>query len=104
MYLARSSPTVLTWFMDASWSDLQHHHSGMQLPSGASTPSGPPQLVRSMVATIRGSEQPDLDWDIKLVRSCPNQACVRQILLGQRERKPRDAVPLPGHGHQRGGE
>src|SRR3954470_3581350 len=28
--------------MDASWSDLQHHHSGRLLPSGASTPSGPP--------------------------------------------------------------
>src|SRR5215212_2422812 len=41
MYLARSSPTVLTWFMDASSSDLQHHHSGTLMPSGASTPSGP---------------------------------------------------------------
>ena len=28
---------MLTWFMDASWSDLQHHHSGTLRPSGAST-------------------------------------------------------------------
>ena len=37
MCLARSSPTVLTWFTDASASDLQHHHSGTLRPSGAST-------------------------------------------------------------------
>src|ERR671920_741560 len=41
MYLARSSPTVLTWFTDASWSGFQHPHSGTPRPSGASTPSGP---------------------------------------------------------------
>src|SRR5215218_3999139 len=34
MYLARSRPTVLTWFMDASWSDLQHPHSGTLRPPG----------------------------------------------------------------------
>src|SRR5215218_2988547 len=37
MCLARSSPTVLTWFTDASWSGLQHPHSGTPRPSGAST-------------------------------------------------------------------
>src|SRR5215217_7290834 len=41
MYLARSSPTVLTWFMDASSSDLQRPHSGTPRPPGASTPSRP---------------------------------------------------------------
>src|SRR3954466_7389895 len=41
MYLARSSPTVLTWFMDASLSDLQHPHSGTPRPPGASKPSDP---------------------------------------------------------------
>src|SRR3954454_19252089 len=45
MYLARSSPTVLTWFMDASLSDLQHPHSGTPRPPGASTPSRPRTLV-----------------------------------------------------------
>src|SRR4051812_42208956 len=39
MYLARSSPTVLTWFMDASLSGLQRPHSGTPRPPGASTPS-----------------------------------------------------------------
>src|SRR5215204_5065164 len=39
MYLARSSPTVLTWFMDASSSGLQRPHSGTPRPPGASTPS-----------------------------------------------------------------
>jgi hypothetical protein len=39
--LARSSPTLLTWFTDASSRDLQHHHSGTPRPSRASTPSGP---------------------------------------------------------------
>src|SRR5215213_7718022 len=41
MYLARSSPTVLTWFMDASLSGLQRPHSGTPRPPGASTPSQP---------------------------------------------------------------
>src|SRR3954467_4650586 len=41
MYLARSSPTVLTWFMDASLSGLQRPHSGTPRPPGASTPSRP---------------------------------------------------------------
>src|SRR4051794_31889414 len=41
MYLARSSPTVLTWFMDASSSGLQRPHSGTPRPPGASTPSQP---------------------------------------------------------------
>src|SRR3954464_1141336 len=41
MYLARSSPTVLTWFMDASSSGLQRPHSGTPRPPGASTPSDP---------------------------------------------------------------
>src|SRR3954463_11904628 len=41
MYLARSSPTVLTWFMDASVRGLQRPHSGTPRPPGASTPSGP---------------------------------------------------------------
>src|SRR3954453_21534850 len=41
MYLARSSPTVLTWFMDASARGLQRPHSGTPRPPGASTPSGP---------------------------------------------------------------
>src|SRR3954453_7440591 len=41
MYLARSSPTVLTWFMDASSSGLQRPHSGTPRPPGASTPSRP---------------------------------------------------------------
>src|SRR3954463_6937620 len=45
MYLARSSPTVLTWFMDASLSDLQHPHSGTPRPPGAFTPSRPVTLV-----------------------------------------------------------
>src|SRR5215208_6349646 len=45
MCLARSSPTVLTWFTDASWSGLQHPHSGTPRPSGASTPSGPDLIV-----------------------------------------------------------
>src|SRR4051812_40229036 len=39
MYLARSSPTVLTGFMDASSSGLQRPHSGTPRPPGASTPS-----------------------------------------------------------------
>src|SRR3954465_9101224 len=39
MYLARSRPTVLTWFMDASLSGLQRPHSGTPRPPGASTPS-----------------------------------------------------------------
>src|SRR3954447_20403172 len=34
MCLARSRPTVLTWFMDASWSGLSHHHFGTLTPSG----------------------------------------------------------------------
>src|SRR3954470_13307395 len=34
MYLARSRPTVLTWFMDASWSGVQHLHSGTPRPLG----------------------------------------------------------------------
>src|SRR3954454_15662623 len=34
MYLARSRPTVLTWFMDASWSVLEHLHSGTLMPRG----------------------------------------------------------------------
>src|SRR3954451_4922948 len=37
MYLARSSPTVLTWLMDASLSGLQRPHSGTPRPPGAST-------------------------------------------------------------------
>src|SRR3954469_3831398 len=37
MYLARSSPTVLTGFMDASSSGLQRPHSGTPRPPGAST-------------------------------------------------------------------
>src|SRR3712207_4383906 len=41
MCLARSSPTVLTWFTDASSSGLQHRHSGTLMLSGASTPSKP---------------------------------------------------------------
>src|SRR3954452_5060926 len=41
MYLARSSPTVLTWFMDASSSGLQRPHSGTPRPPGVSTPSQP---------------------------------------------------------------
>jgi NAD(P)H dehydrogenase (quinone) len=32
---------VLTWSTEASWSGLQHPHSGTPRPSGASTPSGP---------------------------------------------------------------
>src|SRR3954471_19383204 len=39
MYLARSSPTVLTGFMDASSRGLQRPHSGTPRPPGASTPS-----------------------------------------------------------------
>src|SRR3954466_9694588 len=38
MSLARSSPTVLTWFMDASARGLQRPHSGTPRPPGASTP------------------------------------------------------------------
>src|SRR3954468_13198396 len=34
MYLARSRPTVLTWFTDASLRGLQHLHSGTLRPSG----------------------------------------------------------------------
>src|SRR3954471_20248256 len=34
MYLARSSPTVLTWFMDASARGLQRPHSGTPRPPG----------------------------------------------------------------------
>src|SRR3954471_14201049 len=45
MYLARSSPTVLTWFMDASLSGLQRPHSGTPRPPGASTPSQPDTIV-----------------------------------------------------------
>src|SRR3954466_2486125 len=45
MCLARSSPTVLTWFMDASSSGLQRPHSGTPRPPGASTPSGPAGVV-----------------------------------------------------------
>src|SRR4051812_32924154 len=41
MDLARSRPTVLTWFMDASARGLQRPHSGTPRPPGASTPSGP---------------------------------------------------------------
>src|SRR4051812_10901309 len=47
MYLARSSPTVLTWFMDASLSGLQRPHSGTPRPPGASTPSRPRQYTGS---------------------------------------------------------
>src|SRR3954451_4450911 len=39
MCLARSSPTVLTRFMDASSRGLQRPHSGTPRPPGASTPS-----------------------------------------------------------------
>src|SRR3954452_24317701 len=46
MYLARSSPTVLTGFMDASSSGLQRPHSGTPRPPGASTPSQPLPLHR----------------------------------------------------------
>src|SRR3954466_11021055 len=52
MYLARSSPTVLTWLMDASWSGLQRPHSGTPRPPGASTPSGP--LAAESVAAGAG--------------------------------------------------
>ena len=37
MCLARSRPTVLNWFMDASWRVLEHPHSGRLMPSRAST-------------------------------------------------------------------
>src|SRR3954454_683352 len=66
MCLARSSPTVLTWFMDASWSDLQHHHSGRLLPSGASTPSGPRRAHRRLLgAGLSGQDQAlTLQWTL----------------------------------------
>src|SRR3954451_17368179 len=58
MYLARSSPTVLTWFMDASLSGLQRPHSGTPRPPGASTPSQPePQPLR-----------PEIGWQVRWLR------------------------------------
>src|SRR5215218_789131 len=47
MYLARSSPTVLTWFMDASSSGPQRPHSGTPRPPGASTPSQPYEFLEA---------------------------------------------------------
>src|SRR4051794_41583284 len=49
MDLARSSPTVLTWFMDASARGLQRPHSGTPRPPGASTPSGPAIMPQTFV-------------------------------------------------------
>src|SRR3954465_10834749 len=54
MYLARSSPTVLTWFMDASSIGLQRPHSGTPRPPGASTPSQPLRAAES-----QGPDQPN---------------------------------------------
>src|SRR4051812_45000481 len=49
MYLARSSPTVLTWFMDASLSDLQHptlaHQGRRGRPHHHSPTKGQPNIV-----------------------------------------------------------
>src|SRR4051812_9141293 len=41
MCLARSRPTVLTWFMDASWSGLQHPQFGTPRPSGGAHHQAP---------------------------------------------------------------
>src|SRR3954470_10574637 len=53
MYLARSSPTVLTWFMDASARGLQRPHSGTPRPPGASTPSGPAGDLHAEIEALR---------------------------------------------------
>src|SRR3954468_16104869 len=61
MYLARSSPTVLTGFMDASSSGLQRPHSGTQRPPGASTLCPPGVWSRRAVSWPGGParwEQP----------------------------------------------
>src|SRR3954471_1103581 len=52
MDLARSSPTVLTWFMDASARGLQRPHSGTPRPPGASTPSGPTRAVATLTRRL----------------------------------------------------
>src|SRR3954451_16099179 len=72
MYLARSSPTVLTWFMDASLSGLQRPHSGTPRPPGASTPSQP--RSRALLATLRNLPRPPTaspasDLDLVRLRS-----------------------------------
>src|SRR3954451_21679509 len=75
MDLARSSPTVLTWFMDASSSGLQRPHSGTPRPPGASTPSGPRlapgaaflPTQPSLVQTAPDRERADLGQPIRSV-------------------------------------
>src|SRR3954467_401555 len=54
MYLARSRPTVLTWFMDASSSGLQRPHSGTPRPPGASTPSQPAEARAYLAHPLLG--------------------------------------------------
>src|SRR3954454_18009650 len=71
MYLARSSPTVLTWFMDASLSGLQRPHSGTPRPPGASTPSEPlvPPRSSPMVSPLQQ-------------RALPKAVALRSVGLG----------------------
>src|SRR5918994_7337102 len=61
MCLARSSPTVLTWFTDASSSGLHHHHSGTLMPPGASTPSKPLEIEVVAIPHVGPDDPPSAD-------------------------------------------
>src|SRR3954447_4811161 len=63
MYLARSSPTVLTWFMDASVRGLQRPHSGTPRPPGASTPSGPTRFETAPARLLDEKEDAPAEYN-----------------------------------------
>src|SRR5215210_1328100 len=95
MYLARSSPTVLTWFMDASASGLQRPHSGTPRPPGASTPSGPGGALYLAQEACRVSEaEPDRP---RSARGRPDRA---HLVHGGVVLRPRLAAAVPGEAQQ----